>query len=203
MTLEPSPNSSHSLRLFAALEFPPSIKTIVSDIINRLITGAAFTGSHPAWVKPDGVHVTLAFLGWQNPERLPVLRDALTGTVRGHRPFELKLGKLELFPNPREPKVLVLGLAGQIEELQSLHDSLSTCCRDAGFSVEAQPFRPHLTLARIKSRKGLGGLTALVRSHAAIAKGDFAVANLTLFQSHMGPGGSTYTLLNQFPLQIG
>lgn len=187
--------SANLLRLFIAVELPPDVKTSLLEFQERLKRGAQFTGAHPTWIQPQNLHLTLAFLGDQKAQCIPPISDAMRTAAAATNGFSLRLKGLELFPNPKAPKVLSIEVQGQVQKLMSMQQLLVEQLEHAGFKLETRPFRPHLTLARIKSAKGVSGLRDLARSHSAMAAGEFEVPDIVLFQSTLSSEGPTYTAL--------
>lgn len=188
---------SGRLRLFMAVAFSSEVKERGSRLIQRLEIGARFTGAHPAWVKFDSVHLTLVFLGWQPTESLATLIRVMDSAASRQEPFRISLGGLALFPTPKAPSVLSLGIHGDIDALKHLQGMLSEDSRSAGFDVDSREFRPHVTLARIKSMKGLTGLRDLVASHRPEGAGSMDVDRITLYRSHLKPDGAEYEVIHQ------
>lgn len=202
MTEFPSPEAAETeapLRLFTAIDFPPDVVSGIGDLLTRLQKGAIFTGAHPAWIKAENVHITLVFLGRQEQQRVARITESMNLAAGTAAPFRLRLGGLHLFPNPREPKVISLGISGDLKGLSALREELASRLRQQGFPVESRPFRPHITLARIKSMKGLAGLRSLVASHRLMEAGEFQVERITLYRSTLTRTGSIYDLLHQAP----
>lgn len=183
------------LRLFVAVELPETVVADLSKLQDRLKIGTQFTGAHPTWVDPHNLHMTLAFLGDQPQEHVRLLAAAMEQVGRAASPFNLRLKGLELFPNPKAPKVLSIEVQGQVAKLLALQSDLSNKLQHNGFDLELRSFRPHLTLARIKSAKGIAGLRDLVRSHSRIEARDFTVSEIVLFRSTLTASGPIYEAL--------
>lgn len=188
MSLEEAPK----LRLFTAIELPADTKSQLGGLLHRLKTGVQFTGAHPTWVTADYLHLTLVFLGSQPQERVGVVEQAMQSAAWTIDPFALRLSGLELFPSPREPRVISIAVKGATEALTQVHSTLSHELGLQGFEVEIRPYRAHLTLARIKSVKGLAGLRDVVKSHADFSAGEFEAKAITLFRSTLTPAGAVY-----------
>lgn len=193
--------SPGKIRLFLAVPFPSEVKASLEELTRKLRTGAAFTGAHPAWVKVDSLHVTLVFLGWVETAQREAAERALR-MAAGVGNFRLKLAEMELFPTPKNPRVISIGLHGDIDALKRLQDTLAEACKQQGFVVEDRAFRPHVTLARLKSQKGLAGIRDLVRSHAHASAGEFQVRSAVLFRSILKPAGAEYTVFAEQALAV-
>ncbi len=194
---------AEAIRLFLGIDLPPSVRAGTADALDRLQKGCRFVNAHPAWVRAESIHVTLVFLGWQNPSRRVPAERALAAGVAGHPSFDISLSGLALFPTPRNPKVVSLGIQGKVQSLVDLQVRLAAECAAEGFELEDRPYRPHITLARIKALKGLSGLKSVVDAHRNISAGRFTVSRVTLFQSFLEPGGARYVNLAEAPLAPG
>lgn len=184
-----------------AIAFPEDVLAGTADVLRRLQTGCNFVNARPAWVSAETLHQTLVFLGWQDPDRLPDAVDAMrAGAARRSGHIRLALSGVELFPSPRDPRVVALGLRGDIRKLVELQAALAEECRARGFDVENRPFRPHVTLARIKAQKGLGGLKNVVAGHRAVKAGRFTADRVVLFRSILDPDGARHILEAEAPI---
>lgn len=193
----PENTPSDQLRLFTALALPDNARRQIEDLLTRLRKGATFTGAHPTWVAPENVHITLVFLGSQPAGRVDEICAAADEAARSLPPFELSLEGLHLFPNPKEPRIISLEIAGAVGQLKRLHESLAGELRGRGFPVESRPFRPHITLARIKSMRGLPGLRQLVASHQRLSAIALPVDRITLYQSTLTSAGPVYEVRHE------
>jgi 2'-5' RNA ligase len=111
----------------------------------------------------------------------------------------LTVRNLGAFPSVNRPRVLWLGIDGDTDALINLETEIDARFQDYGFKKEDRPFRPHLTLARIKEPRGLVGLAETVKKNEDYIAGSFTVSGLTLFKSDLKPTGAIYTKLDYFP----
>jgi len=144
------------------------------------------------WVRPEGVHLTLRFLGDTQPEVVGRLKPMLAGAAERCPASRAPLTGLGLFPERAAPRVLWIGLDldPRVQALQVACEGAAVSC---GFAPEARPFAPHLTLGRWRDRAPRPDLPAL----------DLGVAQLdrlVLLRSEPRPGGAVYTPLASFPL---
>lgn len=95
------------------------------------------------WVQPNNLHVTLAFLGEVEKNRLPEVLRA--GASCQPQAFEFTLDKLDYWP---KPQVLCFTCPNTPQPLAQLASDLANQLVTAGFELESRPYRPHLTLAR-------------------------------------------------------
>ena len=155
------------------------------------------------WVKPEGIHLTLKFLGNVKREPLSRLQKAVTSGVIAHSPFRLYLSGSGVFPNRRRPRVLWAGVQGELEALGDLRHTVENAAVGVGFPPEERPFSPHLTLGRVR-RDASDAL--LARISAAVAavdlpySGPWQVRSVQTMRSVLHPTGAQYTALESAPL---
>ena len=196
-----------AIRAFAALELPVPVKEALSREIARL---AREFPRDVKWPAPDTLHLTLKFFASLPEERIEVVTRAI-GDVRSQfGPIGLALGRRGAFPSPSRPRVLWVGLDGDVERLRDLQADFDRRLSEAGFPPEERPFAAHITLGRIRpeaSAETTRRLAALVQG--ALATGGpgqgqrFRVEELTLFRSVLGSGGPIYTRLHTARLASG
>jgi len=181
------------MRLFFALELPSEVQARLGELWPT--QSQAYR-----WVAPALLHVTLAFLGQQPEERLAVLERVGRAAASACQPGILRLGQAGSFGPRREPRVLWIGLDGDVAGLLAVQSRLATELRTAGFDLEPdRPFAPHITLAR--RREG-------VRSAGPLAwppvpgpgSPAFMLDHLTLVESRLSPRGPTYIPRLEFPV---
>jgi 2'-5' RNA ligase len=140
----------NTIRTFIALEPPPWVREALAQTIGQL-RGAIPSGVR--WLDPTGIHLTLKFLGNVDPHRVDGLLKAMADSARGSPTFQLRLAGLGAFPNQRQPRVLWVGLAGDLQSLQGLHEKVEEEVQKlapTSPSRESRPFHPHLTLGRVR-----------------------------------------------------
>ncbi len=154
------------------------------------------------WARPQGIHLTLKFLGEVASERLPAIQEALSLAGRGIEPFRLEAAGVGTFPESGSPRVIWVGVRGDLEALGRLHEGIDVALEGIGFPAEARDYHPHLTLGRVKV-PGRGDWRAAIRPAAVTPGGAFAVEEFVLFESRLGPKGPAYNALVRFPLSTG
>lgn len=184
------------MRLFVAVNFP-------ADLRDAVWTAAepARRGSPPIrWVGPDGVHVTLKFLGEVADERFEALRDALGRAAAGIRRFTLELAGGGVFPGAARPRVFWAGIAAD-PQLELLQHAVEREFAPLGFPTEARAFRPHVTLGRAERDAAPGDLRrAAERIAAAAFAGSALVETVDLMRSRLSPRGASYEAVHREPL---
>jgi RNA 2',3'-cyclic 3'-phosphodiesterase len=150
------------------------------------------------WPDPSLLHVTLAFLGEQPEECLEVLRTVGAAAAHASSPGHLRLGEPGSFGSKKAPRVLWVGLAGDIVSLNGLQSHLTKGLLAAGFIIEDRAFAPHITLARRRDTARSGPPDNW--PPPTLKKVQFEMDHLTLFQSRLSPKGPSYIPLFTFPL---
>jgi 2'-5' RNA ligase len=190
--------SASSLRVFCAVELPEEVREQAADHAARL--RERFGEARASWPRAENLHLTLKFLGEIERGRIEALTRAAARAAARSEAFRLTVAGAGAFP-PRGPaRVLWLGVADASGGLARLHGHLEDECAHEGFTREARPFHPHLTLARLRAPQGARELARLHEEmgFAALA---FNVTELVLMRSELGPGGSRYTPLSRHELQ--
>jgi len=187
-----------AVRLFVALEIDSSLRPGIAAIQDSLRASNADV----AWTRPEQWHLTIRFLGDADESGLPGIVDALHRAASTVPPFTMHVRGLGTFPGGRRPRVAWLG----IEDLSGHRLSLLAGAVERGLGVlgfppEGRAFRPHLTLGRIRSARGVERLQEIIAAHASADVGTSLARELTLFQSELLPGGARYTALATSALQ--
>jgi RNA 2',3'-cyclic 3'-phosphodiesterase len=190
-------DAEKNIRAFLAIEPAAEVLAAVARLqekLKREISGKI------SWTRPQGNHLTLKFFG--NIDCNVV--DDICSTVRKQTamaaPLVLKVEKVGVFPDLRKPRVLWVGTSGDTEKLASLQNQLEADFEVLGFPRENRPFRPHLTLGRIKDARAIAGIDAAMKKHSNFKVGEFRVGELILLRSKLTPQGAIYTKLETFPL---
>ena len=180
-----------TLRAFIAIEMPG----FVADAVRRSQHALQQDGIHLRWVRPENVHLTLRFLGDISTETIQAVREAMERSIFGTQPIILRLSGIGVFPGLKHPKVLWLGLGGQLDLLDDLYRNLSTYLAEQGIPLENRPFKGHLTIGRVKERLYSENLGAALLRQADFRTDDFVADSICLFKSDLTPGGAVYTPL--------
>ena len=180
------------MRLFLALDLLPA----TVEALHLAIAPLRAAAPHVAWVPAGKLHLTLKFLGDGDEARLAELVKAASGLAAAHRAFEMCLQELGAFPNFRRPRVVWLGVERE-PRLELLHHDLEVVCAGLGYAMEGRPFRPHITLARVRDPLPADRARALARAARAIAfSATEPVDRITLYDSVTGDAGTPYRRLH-------
>jgi 2'-5' RNA ligase len=184
------PEQKSSWRVFCAIELPDALKARAGDFQSRVRESTP--GVRASWERPEKLHLTLKFLGEIELPRVEALTRAAGRAAEGLRPFVLSVTGTGTFPPRGVPRVLWLGVEDPSGGLARLHARLEDECARESFPREQKAFRPHLTLARLRSREGAERLGALHRETQFEAQ-SFTVSELVVVRSELLPGGARHT----------
>ena len=180
-------------RLFVAVPLPTAAVAAVVDIVDTVRAMPLPDGMRDVrWVRMDGLHLTLRFLGPTAPDRVEATTEAVRAAAATTGPIGLTVAGAGTFPAGPRPRTLWLGLASGVPELTALAASLEASLELAGWPRDGRPIRPHLTLARSDGMAAgplvAGRLAAAIEGRAVETVAD----TLGLFESVTGGGPARY-----------
>jgi 2'-5' RNA ligase len=185
------------LRLFYAVPVPEAARASVGELIDRVQAEVGDGTARIRWVRVDGLHLTLRFLGAMPASLQPALEAALDDVASAAAPFEVGLSGGGAFPSLARPRSLWIGVADGGEKLAALADGLTRLCAAIGIELETRPFAAHLTIGRTDGVR-LGPMAARVLAEAAAAIDvRFTADRLVLFRSQLGGGPARYEALHE------
>ena len=187
------------MRLFVAVDIGDAVRTEVARARATIQSQLEAVENSPrvAWVAPASLHLTLRFLGEVADERAAALREALADPF-DLGPFGVEWRGLGAFPLPRQPKALWLGVVSGAALLGRLEAEVSRRI-DGAIDPDPHPFRPHLTIGRVKS-PGAGFDWIKVLEDVEVRGVKSLVNHVTLYQSTLSAKGPQYTGLVKAPL---
>jgi 2'-5' RNA ligase len=177
-----------SVRSFVALELEAPLRAALGELQQRLRP----TLGGIRLLRPDGIHLTLRFLGQASAAQVQALGPPLAAVARGCPALEAHVKGIGTFPERGSPRVLWVGVELPPAALD-LQRACERAARDAGFEPEPRPFRAHLTLGRWRDR-------AVRPALPETDLGPTRLDSLLLFRSETAPGGAVYTPLARFAL---
>jgi len=181
-----------AIRTFVALDLDDAIR-------GRLTAAAADlprAGAKIRWVAPQNLHVTVKFLGDVAEGDMAAVCEAVTEAVAAVAPFDFTVRGLLARPSAgRKLQMLWAGVDEPTGQLAAAFDALQAALEPLGFPRERRAFRPHVTLARIKSVPDPAGLRAAAGNHAETPFGEKTAEAFTVYQSDLRPAGPIYTPL--------
>lgn len=189
------------IRTFVAIELTDAFKGTLVRVQEGLKRAPA--GRLVRWVAPDGIHLTLKFLGDISPSRVDEIARALSETCRAFSPFELILSRTGFFPDAHRLRVVWVGLAGAVDELNRLQRAVEDGMNSLGFRPEGRGFQPHLTLGRVRDFARPAEREELAKRVLATQVDEqpgMLVREVHLIRSDLRPTGAVYTSLAVAPL---
>jgi len=187
-----------SWRLFFAVELPADVRERAYEIGRRLARAA---GGAVKWVEVENLHVTLKFVGGVPVGRVDEVVAAGRVAAAAGRSVELVLGGAGAFPSARSPRVLWIGVSGEIEPLGRVAAELDRLLSEAGLAEpEGRPFKPHLTLGRVRRGARAPELTSALAELSNSQAGRVTVEDFVLMRSHLSPRGPAYEVVERFRL---
>ncbi len=188
-------------RLFIAIELPQQLIKDLEKELEEIKKG--LKNLSIKWVKPSNFHITLAFLGYKEEEKIKEISEIVKNCCYFPQ-FEILFKNLGVFPTISRARVIWIGLEDPTGILKNLSSRLRDQLRKAGFFEEEKDFMPHLTLGRIKRKLNLKEKTlleAILKKYENFNFGKLKAEKIALFESKLSPSGPTYFKLEEFPLK--
>jgi 2'-5' RNA ligase len=188
-------------RLFFALPLPSEASEAIAALVEQVRSeGVPGGGRDVRWVRLDGLHLTLRFLGPTLDDRVGPATDAVAIAARAQAPFDIRIGGAGVFPPVGRPRALWLGLHDGADELAGLAESVDRALVASGWVLETKPFRPHLTLARSDGVPAGAAIGARLAEVAAEMDVRFRAERIGLYESLTGGGPARYVPLEMADL---
>jgi 2'-5' RNA ligase len=184
------------MRTFIAAPIPQKCLTMLAQLQRQLQASMA----EVRWVRVPSIHLTLKFLGEVDQETISGLAEDLHRAADGLNAFHLRLTGLGTFPDFKNPRIVWCGIEGDTRALSALQRIVEDACSRFGMPSEDRPFRPHLTLGRVKGRKNLQPLLDRVRTGSNL-ECEFDADCFQLYKSVLKPEGPVYTVLETIALR--
>lgn len=194
------------MRTFIAIEFSREVHQQLQTVCHEL---RAHLRSQDApqslrWTALDNLHLTLRFLGETTAAQAQIIATGLQEAALQHAPFALTLSGVGGFPNVRQPRVVWLGVGGDLAQLYAFQAAVEGAVQLAGFAAEERPFAAHLTLARAQraaSREQLRAVGSCLATYGATTSIPVPVAAVVHMRSELRTSGPIYTPLGHFSLR--
>jgi 2'-5' RNA ligase len=182
------------MRLFIAVELPDEVRQVLKSGLGALKRDL------PAvrWVRPEGMHLTLKFLGEQPPELVEGFDRSLPEALARLTPVDVQLGGGGFFPHERRPRVAWVG--GEAPGLDGWAAAIEGAAAELGVAREARPFSLHLTLARLERPWGTHAVEDFLVRVGKWQFPAFCAREVVLFESRLRPSGAEYTALRRWPV---
>jgi 2'-5' RNA ligase len=184
------------VRTFIAIEIPEETKRAMVEVQAQLKRA----GAEANWTRPEGIHLTLKFLGEIPEERVGAVTAALKQSVEGRGRFHLEVVGTGVFPSEKNPRVVWIGVSGEIDKLMGIQLRVEEHMLRQGFQQEDRRFKPHLTLGRIKHPSSRVSWVHALESLKDIALPGFDAAVISLMKSELTRAGAVYTEIGRIEL---
>jgi len=174
-------------RMFVALDLPEPARGELATWRDELTADRG--DLRP--VRPEALHVTLAFLDWQDEAAMGRIAETAFGAAAEIGPALLRAGEVKPIP-PRDPRLFALDLEDEGGRCGEIQEAVSSALAARRFyRPEKRPFWPHMTLARVKR----GARAEPLGEPATPPPGPFEASELTLYRSTLRPQGALYEAL--------
>ncbi len=185
-----------SIRAFLAAELDEKIIKALARVQDDL----ASCGADVRWVRPENIHLTFHFFGNIREEEVEDIYREMRRVSSAIKPIMAQVEGLGAFPSLNNPKVIWVGISDADGKLADLQVAVVSELARMGYKIDTRPFHPHLTLGRLRSSAGKGGLREVLKQEKVRSLGDWKVKGMTLFRSELRPAGAQYTPLRVIPL---
>jgi 2'-5' RNA ligase len=184
-------------RLFVAVPTPPAVRDAVTELVDLVRAEADPTLRDVRWVRLDGLHLTLRFLGPTEEEGIPAVVAAIDAVAAATAPFEVAIGGAGAFPSAARPRALWLAVIRGAAELGEATRMLDDRLAEVGWPRDDRPYRAHLTLARSDGVRAGPAVARRLIAAAATFESAFRAESMVLFESISGGGPARYEPIHE------
>lgn len=184
------------IRTFIALKLPEQLTSLLESTQQKLME----YGFKVRWVRPENIHLTVKFLGDIQISDVDRISAVISESVRNFQPFSFYTKGLGVFPGIRRPRVIWVGLGGEVDQISGFQHHLDQSLSAIGYPKEKRPFQGHLTLGRFKGSVHSGKLAEVLNSQSGFVSDTVTIDRVTLFKSDLKPSGAVYSELASIPL---
>ncbi len=188
-----------TVRAFVAIELPEHARRALAEL-TEVLGATGISTLRP--VRPEGIHLTLKFLGNVPAGQVERIAAEVTRAAAPRSSFDLNLEGVGVFPNRRAPRVLWAGVDGDLDALNGLQSDVEDSLEPLGFAHERREFNPHLTVARLgdgASREDRHRAAEVI-FEAGFGPVTLRATSVSLMESVLRPHGAKYRLLAEGPL---
>jgi len=184
-----------AVRTFIAIELPQEVR----EYLESRQTDLASAGGDVKWVRPDDIHLTLAFLGNVPVEEIAAVAAAVRGAAAGMEPIRLRAGGAGCFPPRGRPRVVWIGIEEPTGALARLQGAVAEATARFAEKPERREYKAHLTVGRVRGGRGAEELSEAVAALADAKGPEFEAAEVVIFESVLAREGPTYMPLARVP----
>jgi 2'-5' RNA ligase len=188
---------SGKIRAFIAISLPEAVLQAIAKAQETL----KGSGLNIRWVRKEGMHLTLKFLGDIGGDDVERIHAAIERATKNFSPFALRGEGVGVFPDLRRPRVVWVGVTENVETLRALQRDLESQLNELGFPKEKRSFKGHLTVGRVKGRLDRTKLSEALEALTEFRTESFTAQSVVLFQSDLRPQGAVYSRLAEVPLE--
>src|ERR1019366_1012013 len=174
------------MRAFIAIDLPEALHTALAEAQQNFRGGAGDARR----TRPEGIHLTLKFLGEISDAQTKQVVEALT-QIGSFEPFSIEVKGFGFFPQAQRPRVFWAGVMAP-PALAQLAAQVENRMEKIGFAREDRAFSAHLTLARFQVPRPQPALEAAIAARADTSLGAFNASEFFLFESKLSPQGAQY-----------
>ncbi|MCX7822753.1 MAG: RNA 2',3'-cyclic phosphodiesterase [Syntrophobacterales bacterium] len=185
------------IRAFIAIDLPEIVKRDLENLQKILMSET----KKIRWVRPEGIHLTLKFLGNIRINFIQKIEEIIKGVVQHYKPLRLTPKGCGAFPSLKNIRVIWVGLEGDVDILRELQKTLEQELEVIGFPKEDRHFTPHLTLGRAKDSYRDERLSkALLLNASTFQSSSFYADEIVIFKSTLTPSGAIYSKISAIKL---
>ncbi len=188
------------MRCFIAIDIPEEIRADLVDLQKKLAGRVDIHKGDVKWVEPEGMHLTLKFLGEVPDNQVVEVCNIARDVAARHPAFDLDVKEVGAFGG-QSARVLWVGAGLHSPELLQLQQDLEEQLEQAGWPKEGRQFSAHLTLCRIRNSKAGEKLAKLAEQYKDFDLGTIRGDSLSVYESQLRPEGPIYTRLGNYRLQ--
>ncbi len=200
MTYREKLEAATGRRVFVAIPVAPDVREAITGLVDSVRAGNDPAVRDVRWVRLDGLHLTIRFIGPTDEERIGAIAAAVDQAAKALDPFEIVIAGGGAFPSVARPRALWLGVADGAAELEGAARKLDDALADRGWPRDDRPYRPHLTLARSDGVRAGPDVARRLIDAAATIRHPFRAESLVLFESVSGGGPARYVPVHDAPI---
>lgn len=185
-----------TIRTFIAFDI--EVNSLISE--NLIFIKNKLQEEKIKWENNTKFHITIAFLGDTPKIQLEQINSVIKKNTDKYKNFEVKINKFGIFPNIQNPKIIWLGI-DYTNTLDELQKNIKTELNKLGFKIDNRPFKPHLTIGRVKDQiKNTATINELIKKYQNTIFNQQNINQIIFYESNLTPKGSIYNVLNTFNL---
>jgi 2'-5' RNA ligase len=188
------------MRCFIAIDIPEEIRAELAGLQKKLAGQVDLRKGDVKWVEPEGIHLTLKFLGEIPDQQVVEVCNVVKEVAGRYQAFDFAVREAGSFGG-RSARVLWIGAGLECPELLELQQDLEDELADAGWPKEGRQFSGHLTLCRIRNSQAGEKLAKVIEQYEDYDLGTVYAGSIIVFESQLTPQGPIYTPLGDFKLQ--